>query len=124
MYVLFVFPCCSDVTPYSPQHPIFGPIAAVEGDLERAILQLNRRDFCLEIRYVCSPVSGIDVNFMVGKLGIGIQRLLRQEEQILDDVMCYRYAGRSWQDFSTSEKHKNNILSSLSYTILHHNRVH
>ena len=78
----------------------FCALAAVQGDIERALLQLNRRDFCLEIRYVCSPVSGIDVRAMVKKIGSGMERFLRQEKQTLDDDMFSRYAGRSGRNYT------------------------
>ena len=61
----------------------FCALAAVHGDIERAIIRLNQRDFVQEIRFVCSPISGIDVKSIVCKLGSGIQKLL-QEEQHFD----------------------------------------
>ena len=83
---------CNPLLSITPP-PLFAPLAAVGADLDRDVIQLNRRDFCLEIRVVCPSVSGIDVHALLGKLGIGIQRFLSQEQQTLDDVMCYRYAG-------------------------------
>ena len=70
----------------------FCALADAEGDLDRAVDRLRKREFAAEVRHVCGPVSGVDVYGTLRKVGGGIEALLRQEQQTIEDLLCARFS--------------------------------
>jgi len=70
----------------------FCALADADGDLDRAVDRLRKREFAAEVRHVCGPVSGVDVYGTLRKVGGGIEALLRQEQQTIEDLLCAKFS--------------------------------